>query len=668
MEDSTSRKPSTSKNLNKGKESSDSELSAIKVKIKLTDPLDQDLRPFNLRSQSASRKRTPYFQNSLILDKDMNESNDLNSDSDSGEEFSPFPNSGKGIPKPPTLKLSNQSNKGQRTLLQKSKCYKQSHNDSRKLSKQKKNSSKLKVPLLKSFSQPDLAQALEKSPSTDKVTHSQLLSPLPPVSDLNQKNKNSTISSNLTDTKLISEENNVSFPVIDKSYVNSNEPFHFPSKGFSTNLCNSQVTREENRTPFFTQEIRSKIEVEPLLNGLSDLQKGLIFGYLDEMEVNLQKLWKTDSSSDLSNAHQFSSIPLASNNSHNLISISVQTDKNLDLPPASLLFTDEAKSSSSSSFHNANSINLNSIPSIIEDLKITIENNSHTLYDELQDLKNSVTDIKLKLSSSVENSLSQSKTLTYAEAIKNKPKLPKSTIIVKPKNQDSSMNQITKEILKTSCPPNVVIRKFKNKYNHLEIRCSSEEGKTQLVKELTNSSRASELAIIEDKRPRLIKLILFNLPNSATEEQLKDIIKDNTDFSEDFDPSLIQLLKKLDSKIPQKEHWVVLIPKKIADEILQRGVIFNGFYKIYCKKYIPIRRCRKCQSFTHNENDCTQKRFFCEFCAGNHSSDKCVNLNKPFCINCHSEETINNKKLNPNHSASDSSCPVFLLHKSKTHC
>lgn len=385
----------------------------------------------------------------------------------------------------------------------------------------------------------------------------------------------------------------------------------------------------------FTGILRSSIKHDKLLTTLSDLHKGVIFGYLDSFESHLHQMWR-DSMNQINQNASNPPPPFKANQNHQ------------ETPKSTGTQTDST---------HAPNAEINFFTEKLEEVKNIIQQNFDVLNSKFQQIPNPLTPTT--------SEYHQQHFPSYAEALKSKP-VPKSTLVIKP-NQNTNLASLTKEIKKTDCPPDIQIQRLKMKKTHLEIRCKSEEQKDKLKLILSNSSNTKNLASVEDKRPKLSKIIIFNILNSTSEAEIRETIKQNLNTPPSTNDSLIQLTRKNESRLPNKEHWVLLLPKTAADELINKKYIFHGFNKLLVKKFIPIRRCQYCQCFTHHEKDCKQERLFCGTCADDHLTTDCKESNKPFCVNCHTENKENYEKFSTDHPASDPNCPSFHKYKSFIH-
>lgn len=245
---------------------------------------------------------------------------------------------------------------------------------------------------------------------------------------------------------------------------------------------------------------------------------------------------------------------------------------------------------------------------------------------------------------------------TYAAALR----APKSTLRVRP-TTDKSPKEILQAIKSLECPDAVRVTKLKVNNAAVEIRCDSERNKEKLSTYLHD--KLADVAEIEDKRPALQRLLVFNVPPSVSEHQLLRSLGPDEDH--------LQHSRTLSTFAARREgcqNWVILCPKRLAIKILHSGVITAGFTKLRVKKHIRMHRCRNCQSINqHHTADCKADPF-CPKCAGYHKLEEC-NSSKHKCINCHSRnralkkdksvDEADKEYLDTDHAADSPRCQTY---------
>lgn len=247
---------------------------------------------------------------------------------------------------------------------------------------------------------------------------------------------------------------------------------------------------------------------------------------------------------------------------------------------------------------------------------------------------------------------------SYAAAVK----APKSTLIVKAKNDSASPRAVLTQLQTRPYPEDIKMTKVKVLPRRIEVRCDTESNKARLQTYLKENFE--EVVSVEDKRPALQKLMVLNVPSNITEQQLTNAIR--SDPTGETPPRAIHSFRA------RKEghwHWVFLCTRKEATLILQQGAITASFSRLRVKKYVWVHRCRRCQHINrHHTSECSSKRAYCPKCGGNHTLDSCK-AEKHSCINCrtYNADLRDNKNvpeeekvfMPTDHAADSPRCPSY---------
>lgn len=241
---------------------------------------------------------------------------------------------------------------------------------------------------------------------------------------------------------------------------------------------------------------------------------------------------------------------------------------------------------------------------------------------------------------------------SYAAATANKR-----TVLIRAQ-EPTKAQEIMQSLNSKECPPGITIEKMQRKNKNVEIVCSTEQECSDLQEHLMR--QVPEEVPVEGKKPPSMRLILFNVPETCTEEQMGQAINRTTRI-----PGTQGLLRRIAARREEAEHWVLEVPREQGEELLTRGCIFLGYRRINLRRYFIIRRCHRCQRIgIHTAANCPNQAY-CEQCAGNHNVQQCPKRTT-CCVNCkkaNAEERARNPKTKElaktDHPASDPSCPAF---------
>nr|CAI5866751.1 unnamed protein product [Callosobruchus analis] len=160
--------------------------------------------------------------------------------------------------------------------------------------------------------------------------------------------------------------------------------------------------------------------------------------------------------------------------------------------------------------------------------------------------------------------------------------------------------------------------------------------------------------------PRLL------IKNATLDEELKDTDKIASDILrrnklEGADDKSLKVVTILKFKNSKNAHVVLEVSPQIRKNLLGRGFLYLGWKGCAVEEHLNIMQCNKCCLFGHLEKNCRSDKTVSLKCAGNHTMKSCSSdILK--CINCTSDNSKFNTKLNNDYSASDRACPLYEDH------
>lgn len=272
--------------------------------------------------------------------------------------------------------------------------------------------------------------------------------------------------------------------------------------------------------------------------------------------------------------------------------------------------------------------------------------------NQQQDINENINELAEKCAGRKKDGGQEEAPRSYAAAA-----MSKRTLLIKAQ-EATKAQELMKALDAKECPGGITIEKIRRVNKNVEIVCATEQESNMLQEHL--AGQVPEEVPIEGKRPPSSRLILFNVPETCTEEQLGAAISRTTRI-----PGEATVLRKMAARREASEHWVLELPREQGEALLTRGSLFLGFRRINLRKFFTIRRCHRCQRIgVHTAANCPNQAY-CEQCAGNHSIQQCPKK-RTCCVNCkkaNSEDLARNPKLkslrNTSHPASDPSCPAY---------
>jgi hypothetical protein len=255
---------------------------------------------------------------------------------------------------------------------------------------------------------------------------------------------------------------------------------------------------------------------------------------------------------------------------------------------------------------------------------------------------------------------------TYASITASKSQStenPKSTIVIKPIN----LQQIPKlaSTLQSLKPPKgITLTKLSVQHNAIELRTSTEPAKESL-KEFLKNNLPGEVPI-KDKSPTSTKIILFNVPEDTTEEDLQLAL--NAKLGTQHNTINVTLLKRVAARREGCETWTAQLARRPALMLLNSTYILLGMRKVYYRRYVTLRRCTKCQLLgQHSASSCQSTQDHCSLCGNFHHHTECSAV-KLHCINCYDynkKAGPDEEKVDTEHSTASNSCPTYKYYLNK---
>lgn len=94
------------------------------------------------------------------------------------------------------------------------------------------------------------------------------------------------------------------------------------------------------------------------------------------------------------------------------------------------------------------------------------------------------------------------------------------------------------------------------------------------------------------------------------------------------------------------------------EQIMRKGRLYIDFDSCRVTESVDIFRCFKCCGYAHKSQDC-KNGLHCARCAGNHDIKECSSEQEK-CINCAVSNKDRKTRLDVNHTAWSSECPIYL--------
>lgn len=240
----------------------------------------------------------------------------------------------------------------------------------------------------------------------------------------------------------------------------------------------------------------------------------------------------------------------------------------------------------------------------------------------------------------------------YAEAVK----MATSTIIVQAK-EDRSVEDVERQIKETANDCQEGVKRIKRIRNGFKLICDNETEATKLKEKITVNEEASAAVKVTSASIRRKKVIIFNVPRTTTEEEIKKRLKKTLGLGPQHREDLVMLHRQVGVR-DAAAHQPVLLPEPLADYLLKQKTICLGFRDCPIKAFISVTRCHKCLDYDHVAANCRESQR-CTKCSGLHKYTECT-ARKKCCMAClkYNEATRRwqNSERKMDHEANSAEC------------
>lgn len=242
----------------------------------------------------------------------------------------------------------------------------------------------------------------------------------------------------------------------------------------------------------------------------------------------------------------------------------------------------------------------------------------------------------------------------YAEAVRTAT----STLIIQATSERDA-EEVENQIKKSIVNHQDGVKKIKKIKQGVKLLCENEQEAAKIKDQLRRDEEASEALQVKTASIRRKKIIIFNVPETATEEHITQRIKSTLGLGRESSEDTVTLHRPVGIRDGRK-HQPVLLPEPLADHLLKARSICLGLRECPIKTFIGVTRCHRCLEFDHVAAKCggTQR---CTLCSGDHAYTECTSSRR-CCYACSRYNIENIAWLrvpkNTEHAANSSACTV----------
>lgn len=219
------------------------------------------------------------------------------------------------------------------------------------------------------------------------------------------------------------------------------------------------------------------------------------------------------------------------------------------------------------------------------------------------------------------------------------PLAPRPGVLFFPTGEGEKRSDTTKELLKKTVSPTtlgVQITSVRNVRNGgIIVHPRSEDEAKRLVKALETSGAGLRAELAGKKQPRVI---IFHMPASTTEPQLREAIRTSTQGQSglaDSDYESVRLSHKAGPRTGRC-HFVAYVPAAVRAALLADDRLFMGWDSFPVQDFSGVLKCNKCHLYGHMAKSCTAMEPTCSHCAApGHDRADCTARDGPAkCVAC----------------------------------
>lgn len=227
-------------------------------------------------------------------------------------------------------------------------------------------------------------------------------------------------------------------------------------------------------------------------------------------------------------------------------------------------------------------------------------------------------------------------------------------------NKDTDSEEVKKKVIKLLKPNKDKIR-IKNmrkaRDSALIIDVEAEED----IEEIKKIDFNKEGLTLEQPRKTGPCIIIYDIDKNITKDEIRNNLwnknLNRSGLSKHQYDEKIFFRYSLKNKDPKLVNWILEVPPRVYDVLLDRGRVYIEWKACRINEFINITRCFKCHGFGHYAKNCESEQQTCGHCGEKgHGFKECQKRSEnPKCVCC-----IRSKRKNAEHSIKDKTCPEYI--------
>lgn len=226
-------------------------------------------------------------------------------------------------------------------------------------------------------------------------------------------------------------------------------------------------------------------------------------------------------------------------------------------------------------------------------------------------------------------------------------------VVLKPKDPSKSNESTKAELRKAINPNGIQIKNVRNTKNGgIAIECKTSDALEKLQTDATSLLGADFNITVPQKRVPKVKVLGIS---EITDDVVENLLTQNDHIFNTN--SKVKIVHTFEIKNRQTFGFKMEMDGESFERLMRTPKLRIGWDICGVYEELDINRCFNCSEFHHLQKDC-KKKTACPRCSGPHPIRECTSTELS-CPNCKRASSELHMKIDTNHEAWDSICPVY---------